>query len=170
MVCRMVDVNVRDPRVFEIPALARIWHDGYHDAHAALMPEALIRARTLESFSERMHTHLADVRVVGKIGAPVGFHMLKSDELYQLYVSAAARGTGAAAALIADAEMLLRERGIETAWLSCAIGNERAARFYEKSGWSFAGTCMSRLETPDGAIDVQVRRYEKRLLPIGGPP
>jgi ribosomal protein S18 acetylase RimI-like enzyme len=159
----MADTNVRDPRASEIPALARIWHDGYHDAHAALMPEALTRARTLDSFSERMQTHLAEVRVVGQIGAPVGFYMLKSDELYQLYVSTTARGTGAAAALITDAETRLRERGTETAWLSCAIGNDRAARFYEKRGWIFAGTFISRLETPDGPFDVEVQRYEKRL-------
>jgi ribosomal protein S18 acetylase RimI-like enzyme len=163
MVFRMADVNVRDPHASEIPALARIWHDGYHDAHDALMPKALTRARTLDSFHERMQTHLADVRAVGKIGAPVGFYMLEGDELYQLYVSTTARGTGAAAALIADAEIRLRERGTETAWLSCAIGNERAARFYEKSGWMFAGTFISRLETPDGPFEVMVQRYEKRL-------
>jgi ribosomal protein S18 acetylase RimI-like enzyme len=170
MVFRMADVLVRDPHASEILELARIWHDGYHDAHATLMPEALIRARSLESFYDRVQTHLADVRVAGRVGAPVGFYMLKSDELYQLYVSVTARGTGAAAALIADAEIRLRERGTETAWLSCAIGNGRAARFYEKSGWIFAGTFISRLETPEGPFDVEVQRYEKRLLPITGSP
>jgi len=163
MVFRMADVNARDPHASEISALARIWHDGWHDAHAALMPEALTRARTLERFSERMETHLPQARVVGQIGAPLGFYMLEGDELSQLYVSSTARGTDAAAALIADAEMRLRERGIETAWLSCAIGNDRAARFYEKSGWIFAGTFISRLETPEGSFDVEVQRYEKRL-------
>jgi RimJ/RimL family protein N-acetyltransferase len=37
--------------------------------------------------------------------------------------------------------------GVQTAWLSCAIGNDRAARFYEKSGWRRAGTFVSRLDT-----------------------
>jgi ribosomal protein S18 acetylase RimI-like enzyme len=39
-----------------------------------------------------------------------------------------------AAALIADAEAMLAEHGVEMAWLACAVGNNRAARFYEKSG------------------------------------
>jgi GNAT superfamily N-acetyltransferase len=44
--------------------------------------------------------------------------MLKGDELYQLYVSAPARGSGVAAALVADAEARLAEGGVKTAWLA----------------------------------------------------
>jgi ribosomal protein S18 acetylase RimI-like enzyme len=110
-----------------------------------------------------MATGLSEVRVVGPIGAPVGFCMLKGDELYQLYVSAAARGTGAAAALIADGEARLASAGVEIAWLACAIGNDRAARFYEKSGWHLARTITSKLETPEGAFLLDVWRYEKRV-------
>jgi ribosomal protein S18 acetylase RimI-like enzyme len=47
--------------------------------------------------------------------------------LYQLFVSPHARGSGVAAALIADAEARLAERGVQTAWLACAIGNDRAS-------------------------------------------
>ncbi|HXV64473.1 MAG TPA: GNAT family N-acetyltransferase [Vicinamibacteria bacterium] len=83
------------------------------------------------------------MRVVGPVGAPVGFCVVKGDELYQLYVSAQSRGAGVAAALIADAEARLVEDGVERAWLACAIGNERAARFYEKSGWHRVGTMMN---------------------------
>src|SRR5262249_22481368 len=104
-----------------------------------------------------------DVRVVGCSGAPLGFHLLKDDELYQLYVSAAARGTGVAAALIVDAEARLAERGIENAWLGCAIGNERAARVYEKCGWHRGRTMVSDLETTSGIFRLEVWRYEKRL-------
>jgi RimJ/RimL family protein N-acetyltransferase len=48
-------------------------------------------------------------------------------------------------------------------WLACAIGNERAARFYEKSGWRRTGTMVSQLETPNGIFPLEVWRYEKRL-------
>jgi RimJ/RimL family protein N-acetyltransferase len=78
-------------------------------------------------------------------------------------VSATARGTGAAAALIGDAEARIRESGAETAWLACAIGNERAARFYEKCGWRRVGNMISQLRTPDGEIPCEVWRYEKDL-------
>ncbi|MGH7564570.1 MAG: GNAT family N-acetyltransferase [Gemmatimonadota bacterium] len=82
---------------------------------------------------------------------------------YQLFVSTQARGTGVAAALVADAEARLSERGVETAWLACAIGNERAARFYKKCGWRRVGTMVSRLETPEGEFPLEVWRYEKSL-------
>jgi GNAT superfamily N-acetyltransferase len=108
-----------------------------------------------------MRTGLADTRVIGPTGAPLGFAMLKGDELYQLYVAAAARGTGVATALIADAEVRIAATGATTAWLTCAIGNDRAARFYEKSGWHRASVVTSRLETPGGVFLLDVWRYEK---------
>ena len=118
----------------------------WQDAHAAILPPALARARTRESFSERMVSTLADVRVIGPQGAPLGFAMLKGDELYQFYVASEARGAGIAAALMADAETQLSARGVETAWLACAIGNARAARFSRRAAgisparWSAAST------------------------------
>jgi GNAT superfamily N-acetyltransferase len=89
--------------------------------------------------------------------------MFKCDELYQFYVASEARGTGVAAALMADAEAQLAARGIETAWLACAVGNARAARFYEKSGWNLARTMISHLDTVDGPFDLEIWRYEKLL-------
>jgi len=158
-------MEVRDAKEYEVDALAKIWYDGWQDAHAAILPEELKRIRTLESFAERMSAALATVRVAGPSGAPVGFHMLKDDELYQLYVSAQSRGLGVAAALIADAERQLAGAGVETAWLACAIGNDRAARFYEKSGWRRVGNMINPLETPNGVLELEVWRYEKHLGP-----
>jgi GNAT superfamily N-acetyltransferase len=158
-------MNVRAAEAGEVERLAQTWYDGWCDAHLRIVPAALARVRTLESFRERMRAAIHDVRVVGPSGAPLGFHLLKEDELYQLYVSAAARGTGVAAALIADAEARLAERGVEIAWLGCAIGNERAARFYEKCGWHRARTVVSDLETPSGIFRLEVWRYEKALKP-----
>jgi len=158
-------MEVRDAKEYEVDALAKIWYDGWQDAHAAILPEELKRIRTLESFAERMSAALATVRVAGPSGAPVGFHMFKDDELYQLYVSAQSRGLGVAAALIADAERQLAGAGVETAWLACAIGNDRAARFYEKSGWRRVGNMINPLETPNGVLELEVWRYEKHLGP-----
>lgn len=148
----------------ESGVLTRLWYDGWQDGHAAVVPATLTRARTLESFAERMSAGLADVRVIGPHGAPLGFAMLKGDELYQFYVASAARGTGVAAALMADAESQLSAQGVATAWLACAVGNARAAKFYEKSGWSLARTMTSRLDTTDGPFDLEIWRYEKLLV------
>jgi hypothetical protein len=78
-------------------------------------------------------------------------------------LSAGSRGSGVAAALIDDAEARLLATGVETARLGCAIGNERAARFYEKRGWHRVGTMISRLDTSFGEYLLEVRRYEKKL-------
>jgi ribosomal protein S18 acetylase RimI-like enzyme len=156
-------MDVRAAEEAEVGHLAKLWNDGWQDAHARIVPAELARHRTLESFRQRLESALASVRVAGPPGQPVGFSMVKEDELYQLYVSARERGSGVAAALLADAEALLAAAGVKTAWLACAIGNERAARFYEKNGWLRAGNMIDQLETPDGPFPLEVWRYEKDL-------
>ena len=156
-------MDVRYAEEAEIDQLAGLWYDGWRDAHEQILPAELSRHRTLASFRDRLAAALPSVRVVGAPGEPVGFCIVKGDELYQLYVSASARGSGAAAALIADAESQLSKNGVGTAWLACAIGNERAARFYEKHGWRRVGNMINRLETPAGEFLLEVWRYEKRL-------
>jgi ribosomal protein S18 acetylase RimI-like enzyme len=154
---------VRDARTSEISQLAKIWYDGWQDAHARLLPAELARLRTLPSFQERLVSSLDQVRVVGPIDAPVGFCMTRGAELHQLYVSSLARGSGLAAALIVDAETRLSECGVSTAWLACAIGNERAARFYEKRGWIRTGTVIEHLDVGNGTFPLKVWHYEKSL-------
>jgi len=158
-------ISVRAAEQSEVGVLAKLWFDGWQDAHLKIVPAELARLRTLESLAGRMQAALSRVRVAGPRGAPVGFHMIKADELYQLYVSARARGTGVAAILMADAETRLAETGIERAWLGCAIGNDRAARFYEKCGWHRVGNVVERLETSSGEFPLEVWRYEKMLAP-----
>jgi ribosomal protein S18 acetylase RimI-like enzyme len=157
------DVVVRPADETELEALAQVWFDAWNDAHAAIVPAELTRRRTLPRFRERLAGMLRDIRVAGAPGEPVGFCITRDDELYQLFVSSQARGSGVASALIADAEAGLSARGVVTAWLACAIGNERATRFYEKSGWRRVGTFVDRLETPEGEILLEVWRYEKSL-------
>jgi GNAT superfamily N-acetyltransferase len=157
-------MQVRPADPAEIDNLARLWHDAWHETHAPLSPAELTRLRTLDNFRERLQAILPEIRVAGPVGAPSGFCALKDDELHQLFVSLQARGSGAAVALIADAERRLIERGVATAWLACAVGNVRAARFYEKSGWHFAATVINPAETSAGPFPLEVWRYEKRLI------
>jgi ribosomal protein S18 acetylase RimI-like enzyme len=150
----------------EIDQLALLWHEGWRDAHEAILPEELRKDRTIESFRKRLEAALEQVRVVGARSAPLGFCMLKDDELYQLYVSRSSRGTGVAAALVDDAEKRLAKSDVKTAWLACAIGNQRAARFYEKCGWRFVGTMIDQLDTSNGPYALEVWRYEKELTRV----
>jgi GNAT superfamily N-acetyltransferase len=159
----LTHAEIRDAEVSEIEQLARLWFDGWQDAHARIVPAELARVRTLQSFEQRLRAASAPVRVAEQAGAPVGFYLLKGTELYQFYVSSNARGSGIAAVLMADAEVRLRELDVHTAWLACAIGNDRAARFYEKCGWSRTGTVTDDVEVPGGTFPLKVWRYEKSL-------
>jgi GNAT superfamily N-acetyltransferase len=154
-------VRPADPA--ELAQLAQLWHDAWRDAHAALVPPQLTRLRTVDNFSQRLAAAIADVRVVGPVGAPRGLCMIKDDELYQLFVRADSRGTGVAAALLADGERRLLASGVAIAWLACAIGNDRAAAFYEKHGWQRTGTVVNQAETSEGVFPLPVWRYEKQL-------
>jgi len=156
-------MEVRPATEAELDRLAVIWHEGWHEAHSAILPAELTRIRTLESFRDRLRAALPRVRTVGPEGEPVGFCIVQGDELYQLFVSARARASGVAATLVADAEARLAAAGYGVGWLACAIGNGRAARFYEKCGWRRVGTMINPLDTPDGVLPLEVWRYEKRL-------
>ena len=163
-------MTVRAARGDEIGRLALLWHEGWQDAHAAILPRELAELRTLASFEERLQSNFDDLRVVGAQGEPLGLCITKANELYQLYVSRVARGMGVASALLSDGEQRIGARGDATAWLACAIGNERAARFYEKNGWARVGNMVNRLETPQGEFPLEVWRYEKILDPGSGRP
>jgi len=165
MTQRAVVHAVRQAYDDEIEALADLWYQGWQDAHAALDPAELARLRRRGSFRPRLRAALPTVRVVGPPGAPLGFCMTKDDELYQLFIAPDGRGRGLAGLLETDAVSMLSGRGTTTAWLACAIGNERAARFYEKAAWRRVGTVVSELDTQEGNFPLEVWRYEKSLEP-----
>jgi ribosomal protein S18 acetylase RimI-like enzyme len=156
-------MDIRKPEASEIDHLAQLWYDGWQDAHALVVPGELKRLRTLQNFRERMRGILPQTRVIGPPGGALGFCTVKGDELYQLYVASAARGTNVAPDLMDDGEARLRDGGVKTAWLSVAIGNERAIRFYEKKGWRRIGKMTNLLDTIEGKFDLVTWRYEKAL-------
>ncbi|MEO9822098.1 MAG: GNAT family N-acetyltransferase [Paracoccaceae bacterium] len=143
--------------------IVEIWHQGWHDAHASLVPSELVVLRTKESFTDRVQQLQSDFRVAISKDEILGFCILRGDELYQMYVSRNARGRGVAAALIEDAETCIQGAGHRTAWLDCAIGNDRAARFYGKSGWENVKTVITKLDTSKGHFPLEVWRFEKSL-------
>lgn len=158
-----MSLDIRPAAVDDARAIAEIWMEGWHSGHATICPPELVALRTLESFLDRAADHVPKTRVALRDGQIIGFYMIKGTEVYQFYVSSAGRGTGVAGLLMADAERHLKAIGIPSPWLACSIGNERAARFYEKSGWVRNGTVVEDLEVSTGTFSLEVWRFEKAL-------
>jgi GNAT superfamily N-acetyltransferase len=157
-------VELRPARSSDGSDIAAIWHQGWRDGHLGHVPEALLAARTEESFRQRAAQRVGDaiMACVGQVVA--GFIMVTGDEVEQVYVSPAHRGTGVAAVLLAEAERLVRAGGYSCAWLAVVAGNARARRFYERHGWADDGRIDYPAATVGGvAIRVPARRYVKQL-------
>jgi len=127
--------DTRPATIEDLDALTDIWHDGWHEAHADHVPDDLIALRDRDSLRIRMQNMLEATDVVGPDGAPIGFCTVQEDEIYQFYVAPAARGTGAANALINAGEARLAAAGIALAQLSVIAENPRAQAFYRRNGW-----------------------------------
>ena len=154
-------VSVRPAVASDAPEVARIWHSGWRDGHLGHVPDELAAIRTEESFHRRAaeRTHETTVAVVGDEIA--GFVMVVGEEVEQVYVAAAHRGSGAAGVLLAEAERLVRIGGYDKAWLAVVAGNARARRFYERSGWADEGPFEYDASEFDGTVPC--RRYVKAL-------
>lgn len=155
-------VRLRDATVDDLEAIARIWHQGWHDGHVGHVPESVAAHRTSADFQKRSADRLGATRVAATPTAVLGMQMVVENEVEQLYVSRDARGTGAAASLLADAVARIAST-YDTAWLAVVAGNGRARRFYERQGWREHSVIQYEAAGRDGKIVVPSLRYEKRL-------
>jgi ribosomal protein S18 acetylase RimI-like enzyme len=156
-------VHLRPAHDEDAPAVAEIWQLGWHDGHLGFVPQELVDVRTEASFRRRAAERVHDTTVATVQGAVAGFVMVVGDEVEQVCVSAAHRGSGVAAALIREAERQVAANGHEKAWLAVVAGNTRARAFYERSGWVDEGAV--RLRRRDGGRNGHgaCRRYTKQL-------
>jgi ribosomal protein S18 acetylase RimI-like enzyme len=160
-------VTLRPARPEDAPAVAAIWRTGWRDGHLGHVPDELLAARTDASFDARAGERTGDTAVAVVGGTVAGFVMVVGDEVEQVYVAPEHRGTAVAAALLAEAERLVRAGGHERAWLAVVGGNTRARRFYERNGWVDEGLFDHHADGPDGPISVPAHRYVKRALGEG---
>jgi GNAT superfamily N-acetyltransferase len=155
--------SIRPAAPADAPAVAAVWHLGWQDGHIGLVPEAIVRVRTEESFRERAAERVADTTVAEVDGVVAGFVMVVEDEVEQVYVSRDHRGSGVAALLMDEAERQVRASGHAKAWLAVVEGNGRARAFYERVGWTDEGQFDYAAAGPDGPIVFPCRRYTKSL-------
>ena len=147
----------------DLEALADIWHAGWHEAHAEHVPEELKAMRSRDSLRTRLENMLETTDVVGPIGAPAGFCTVKGDEIYQFYISPAARSTGTADALMQAGEKRLADSGIKVAQLWVIPENTRAIAFYQRNGWRGDRVQDVPLDTQEGPYLLPCRILEKAL-------
>ncbi len=160
-----LDVVIGPATTADIPALVPIWHQGWHDAHSAHVPDELCAQRTPESFRARLEKNLGYTRVARVDGTVAGFHMLRADELFQFYVERDHRGRGVAAKLMADAELRLQEQGVSDAFLHVVPENRRAVAFYNRLGWVGDEIEPALLETLDQPYELACLVLRKNLTP-----
>lgn len=155
--------HIRAALVSDAERIAQIWAPGWRDGHLGHVPDELLEYRSIDAFRPRIidalpHTHVAEVD-----GVIAGFTIIDRDEVDQLYVDAAYRGTGVARELLADAARRIRDAGHLTPWLAVATGNARARHFYEREGWTDAGEFTYPAEIGGGAsVPVSCHRMELR--------
>jgi GNAT superfamily N-acetyltransferase len=156
-------ITLRPAAAGDVASIAPIWRSGWADAHAGHVPGELTAARTEQSFWARA-ADLVPCSAVAEVGGRLaGFVTVVGDELEQVYVDRACRGSGVAAALLAEGERRVREGGHEVAWLAVVAGNRRARRFYAKHGWTDEGPFDHRAPGPRGPITVPAHRYVKAV-------
>ena len=143
--------------------VAEIWRLGWRDGHEGLVPQELVTARTDESFRTRAAERVADTTVATVDGVVVGFVMVVEDEVEQVYVATAQRGTGVAQVLMAEAERQVRMNGHPGAWLAVVAGNARARAFYERAGWRDEGPFDYAAASEGKTIVVPCHRYTKAV-------
>src|SRR5690349_16563902 len=119
--------SIRPADAADMAAVADLWHEGWHDGHAGHVPDGLTAARTLAAFHERTPARVEDTAVaVGDDGSLEGFVMVVGDEVEQVFVARAARGSGLASELLTEAERRVAAAGHAEAWLAVVVGNARA--------------------------------------------
>jgi len=150
----------------DVGAVARIWHIGWADGHVGHVPPELVRYRNQEQFVSRARARLECMWVAESHGQTMGFVVVKGDEVEQIFVDRAARGTGVAAMLLRKAEAEIRTAGHRRAWLAVVAGNQRARSFYSRLGWRDSGPMSYLAETEAGPLAVPTHRYEIDLIDL----
>jgi GNAT superfamily N-acetyltransferase len=155
-------MELRSANADDATAIADIWHRGWADGHKGNVPEGLYEHRQEGHFLALTSSRIASSSVAVVDHRVVGFVTVRVDEIEEMYVDASERGTGVAAALLALGESIIAQ-GYDLAWLAVVEGNARARRFYERCGWTNAGSSVYLAETSTGTFESPILRYEKRV-------
>jgi GNAT superfamily N-acetyltransferase len=156
-------IELRPARPGDADAIAAVWAAAWRDGHLGHVPDELVAVRTVESFRPRAADRVQCTTVAEADGVVAGFVTVAGDEVEQVFVDSAHRGSGIAGRLLAEAERQVAAAGHRAAWLAVVAGNARARRFYERSGWRDEGPFEYAAEHDGATIAVPCHRYVKTL-------
>src|SRR5688500_9602008 len=111
------DWTLRPATSSDAAAIASIWHAGWADGHLGHVPGELVAHRQPDHFARLVDGRIAHTTVAAIGGDVIGFVTVVGDEVEQVYVASAARGTGVASALLGHAESIVAEQAV-VAWLA----------------------------------------------------
>lgn len=147
----------------DVDALAALWHEGWRDGHLEHAPEVLLADRTRERFRARTTERLDEMTVATVAGRIAAFVIVTGDEVEQVYVDRAYRGTDVARTVLREGERRVRAQGYAEAWLAVIDGNARARAFYEREGWVDGGLVEYEVPATEPQLVWDVHRYTKAL-------
>ncbi|MGV8936127.1 MAG: GNAT family N-acetyltransferase [Allorhizobium sp.] len=154
-------MTIRPARPGDRQDILALWHQGWHEAHADLVPAGVLALRAPEHFTVWLDQCTDQFHVADNDGVVSGFVSVKGCEIVKFYVAEHARGAGLAAQLLSHGEALLRAQGVQHAVLFCLAGNLRAERFYARQGWAVLDTFEDGLWVPDGVADTFAARTHR---------
>jgi GNAT superfamily N-acetyltransferase len=155
---------IQRARASDVAQIAALYHAVWHETQAPFMPAAECARRDLGFFIERMSRLLLSTLIEERGGAVVAFSAWHGRLLGQIFVAAPHRGSGLAVALMSATETAMMESGVSEGELHCVVGNDRARRFYERTGWSHERTIMEQVAGENGPAEVPFWCMTKVLI------
>ncbi|MGM7698845.1 GNAT family N-acetyltransferase [Microbacterium sp. A84] len=168
---------IRDATTADARGIARVHVHSWQSAYLGLLPQDVLDGLSIEDRVERWvgilaepatNSHTLVVEAHGEILAWASFGAARDDdapatgELWGIYAHPDSWSTGVGRALLAAVEDALREDGHRSAYLWVLDGNDRAADFYERHGWTEDGG--TKLDERPG-FTLSERRRVKQLIP-----
>jgi ribosomal protein S18 acetylase RimI-like enzyme len=171
------DLVIRAARDDDARQIAEIHGQAWQWAYRDLLPKAFLASLSVERRAAYWQRWLADAdlrrqlwlglrqeRVVGFVAAGPSRDPdadAETGEILALYLEQEVVGIGVGRALCAHAVDRLRRDGFRVATLWVLVSNDRARRFYERTGWRADGT--QKTEEWSG-VALRDERYRRELI------